>query len=294
MKEYSKKSVFIIILGIYCMCGIVKNIEFLVLKTDQTILAENIICKLFCLVMIATVLTILGLKWKDIGFKRTGFFKGMKYGFSLGIVTFTIAYGFEFLILLANGKHPKLQFFITNFTMSEQNITGLSGMVLLICLFGNVINVWAEEGLFRGLLLKLGSNTYGQKKANILQALLFGIWHLVSVIQWVMEGSMTVPQAIVFGIGYVALAWMLAFEWGICASVLGTVWMGVFEHFFNNFISNALHTVTETGVDELQIVRIVLSNVLSLIIVIILARKQKGQFKLPPNSYSLFISSSNL
>ena len=47
----------------------------------------------------------------------------------------------------------------------------------------------------------------------------------------------------------------------------GVIWMCVAEHFFNNFIGNILHVVSSTGTDELQIIRIVLSNVLSLIIV---------------------------
>ena len=40
---------------------------------------------------------------------------------------------------------------------------------------------------------------------------------------------------------------ILAYEWGICAALSGTLWIGASEHLFNNFISNSLHTVTETG-----------------------------------------------
>ena len=51
--------------------------------------------------------------------------------------------------------------------------------------------------------------------------------------------------------------------------------MCVAEHFFNNFIGNILHVVSATGIDELQIVRIVLSNVLSLIIVIGISKRKR-------------------
>lgn len=73
-------------------------------------------------------------------------------------------------------------------------------------------------------------------------------------------------------IGYIALALVLGYEWGLCTALTGTIWTGVFEHFFNNFISNSLHTITETGIDEMQIIRIILSNVLSLLIVLMVAR----------------------
>lgn len=47
-----------VILGIFILCGVVKDIEFMVLKTDQTIIAENVICKLFCILMVATMLAL--------------------------------------------------------------------------------------------------------------------------------------------------------------------------------------------------------------------------------------------
>lgn len=275
MKEYSKKTTLGILLGIFILCGVVKDIEFMYLKTDQTILAENVICKLFCIGMIATVLALLGMKWRDLGFVKQGCLKGLLYGFSLGIVTFAVSYLAEYLILLAKGLHPHLGLYITNFSMSELNVTGMSLPVVLICIAGNLINVWAEEGLFRGLFQKIGSSAFGTKGANMIQSLLFGIWHAISLVLWVKEGSMTVGGAVLFGIGYLSLAWILGYEWGICAALTGTVWVGFFEHFFNNFISNALHMVTDTGIDELQALRIVISNVLSLTIVLIVARRKK-------------------
>ena len=89
---------------------------------------------------------------------------------------------------------------------------------------------------------------------------------------------MNIPTAIVMTIGYIVLAGILALEWGTCVFMTGVLWVGVFEHFFNNFIGNTLHVITETGTDELQIARIVLSNILSLTVVLLLnSRKKKLQ-----------------
>ena len=86
---------------------------------------------------------------------------------------------------------------------------------------------------------------------------------------------MTIGMAVLFAIGYVVIAGILAIEWGTCVNMTGVLWVGIFEHFFNNFIGNILHVITTTGADELQIVRIVLSNVLSLTIVLMINKIQK-------------------
>ena len=50
----------------------------------------------------------------------------------------------------------------------------------------------------------------------------------------------------------------------------GVLWGGLSEHFYNNFIGNFLHVVSSIGTDEFQIIRIVLSNFLSLGIVLLI------------------------
>ena len=269
------KKPLLLILGIYLICQLVKDFEFLVLKTDQTFLAENIICKLFAIGMIFFCLHKLRISWSSIGFKRSGMIQSGILGLSLGIVTFSISYFVEYLILKNMGLHPQFAFYIANFTISNQNVIGLSMSALIICILGNIVNVWAEEGLFRGVLFQIGKMSYTQKTANLIQSLLFGLWHVITVVIWVLDGSIDIPTAFIMSIGYIALAGILGYEWGLCMALTGTIWAGVFEHFFNNFISNTLHVITETGVDELQIIRIVISNVLSLLGAILLTKARK-------------------
>ena len=269
------KKPLLLILGIYLICQLVKDFEFLVLKTDQTFLAENIICKLFAIGMIFFCLHKLRISWNSIGFKRSGMIQSGILGLSLGIVTFSISYFVEYLILKNMGLHPQFAFYIANFTISNQNVIGLSMSALIICILGNIVNVWAEEGLFRGVLFQIGKMSYTQKTANLIQSLLFGLWHVITVVIWVLDGSIDIPTAFIMSIGYIALAGILGYEWGLCMALTGTIWAGVFEHFFNNFISNTLHVITETGIDELQIIRIVISNILSLLGAILLTKARK-------------------
>lgn len=275
MLTKKQKNTILYILFVFILCSAAKDFEFLVLKTDETFLAENIFCKLFALLVIYLCLEERKLTWKSIGLRRSGIMKGLILGFSLGLITFAVSYLAECVLLLILGKTPHLGFFVTSFSLSEQTVTGLSVSAVLICIAGNIVNVLAEEGLFRGLFYKLARRTFSVTHANLFQALLFGIWHLITVIVWYKQGSLTIPSALLMGAGYILLAGILGFEWGLCVTLTGTLWTGIFEHFFNNFIGNFLHVVTATGTDELQIFRIVLSNALSLLLVILMTKHKK-------------------
>lgn len=271
-----KKKVMHSIILLFLLCSMVEYIEFLVIKTDQTILAENVLCKLFIIALILVVLRHRRESPQIIGFRKAGIFKGAALGLSLGVSSFAISYAVEYIVLRGMGQTPSLQFFISNFALQNQNVTGGSVMAVGICIIGNVLNVLAEEGLFRGLFLHLGKTAFPQRNSNLLQAMLFGVWHIVMVVGWVIDGSMDVPAAVAMAAGYVLLAGILGYEWGLCAAITGTLWAGIFEHFFNNFLTNSLHIVTATGIDELQVLRIVLSNILSLTFVLLLT-KRKGK-----------------
>lgn len=274
----NRKAALFLILGIYLLCELVKDFEFLYLRTDQTFLAENIVCKLFAIGVIAFSLHKLHLSWSAIGFRSSGVLRGAALGLSLGVITFAASYFIEFLVLRGMGLRPEFSFYIANFAISGQNITGVSIPALAVCIAGNLVNVWAEEGLFRGLLLRIGQTAFSQKRANLIQAALFGFWHIIVAAVWLADGSITLPEALVMSAGYLLLAGILGYEWGLCAAMTGTLWAGAFEHFFNNFIGNSLHVLTETGADELQVLRILISNLLSLLIVIGLTRLKKGRF----------------
>ena len=268
----NKRSTHRVVSMTFILLMVIRVIEIIFVKTDQTWVGENILHKICCILLIWIVLDTLGLRWSDLGFSKKGALTGLKYGLFLGISTFFLSYIAEFAILLATGKHPSLQFYITNFSLTQTHTNGSSLIAVAVCIFGNVVNVCAEEGLFRGLFYKIGIRSYSQKTANILQALLFGIWHITNVINPVLDGSMNLAAAAFMGAGYILLSGILAYEWGMCAALTGTLWAGASEHLFNNFISNSLHTVTETGADEWMIIRITLSNILSLLFVLAVSR----------------------
>ncbi len=268
-----KRKTISVISMMFILLMIIRVIEIIFVKTDQTWVGENILHKICCILLVWIALDMLRLHWSDLGFSKKGVFTGLKYGLALGISTFFLSYVAEFIVLFVMGKHPSLRFYITNFSLTQTHTNGASLLAAIVCMIGNIVNVYAEEGLFRGLFCKIGTQCYPQKTANIIQALLFGIWHITNVINPLLDGSMHIAMAVFMGIGYILLSGILAYEWGMCAALSGTLWTGASEHLFNNFISNSLHTVTETGADEWMVLRITLSNMLSLLFVLVISQK---------------------
>ena len=274
----SKNQIIKIISILIIITTIIKYIEFLFIRTDQTIIADNVITKIWCIIATFIAMKVCGMRLSDIGLKWKNTFKYIGCGFGLGIFTVAISYGLETLLLALQGKAPHLSMYITNFGLSgATSEVSLSAVAVIICVIVNIINVLAEEGMFRGFILKAVEDKWGFKTGNYVQAFLFGIWHIVMCVLGVYDGQMSIVQAIVFAIGYVVLAGILAIEWGTCVSMTGVLWVGLSEHFFNNFIGNFLHVVSSTGTDEFQIIRIVLSNFLSLGIVLLINKKNKAK-----------------
>ena len=71
-------------------------------------------------------------------------------------------------------------------------------------------NVWMEEGVFRGLFIQTISETKSFMSANLIAAVLFGIWHIVMPFRSFITGEMSFPAAVFMGIGYMILSGIMA------------------------------------------------------------------------------------
>ena len=115
----SKKEIIRIIAILIIVTTIVKYIEFLFIRTDQTIIADNVITKIFCIIATLVAMKLCGLKLSDVGLKNKNTFKYIGCGLGLGLFTFSISYGLEMALLAAQGKEPQLSAYITNFGISS-------------------------------------------------------------------------------------------------------------------------------------------------------------------------------
>jgi len=118
-------------------------------------------------------------------------------------------------------------------------------------ILGNFINSFMEEGLFRGVMIRLFRVKLSFWKANALQAFLFAIWHLPWVVKWVQTGQIEAHGGIVFATLSQFLPMLLiGFAWGYFYLKTGSLWVPWVAHVLNNTTFNLLHITTVEGLDS--------------------------------------------
>ena len=275
MNAKIKNNTVISCLIIFLVLILVHGFEAIVLRMDETVLGENFINKIFGILVICVVLRLMNWKWSDIGFTRSGGFKGICAGLLLAVISFIISYSVEILVLKNQGQEIALGVFTTGFSLTGEAQKHTGAGFILICVFFNIINVIMEEGTFRGLFNKIVGTDHSMRFALLFQAFLFGIWHIVTPLHNLIDGDINIPSFVGLGIGYIILAGMMGIKWGLLYQMTGNLYAGMADHFFNNCIAtNLLHVVTLTGTDDMMIVRVIIAQFLSFALVLLLWRSK--------------------
>jgi membrane protease YdiL (CAAX protease family) len=258
---------------VFLICSVARIVEYFFIRTDETVLAENFLHKVFGIVVLAVVLAMTKLSWNNIGFTKTKVLKNTLKGLALGASCFTVAYLAECIMLYYMNGNVKLSVYTSGFSLSGEAVTQNGIGFILLCIGFNLINVWMEEGLFRGFYITYLKEKFSPKAALFIAALFFGLWHLVTPLRSVLDGEMTLPSFAVMSIGYVVLSGLMGIKWGLLYEHSGSVWIGLADHFFNNcIVTNLLHVVTGTGTDEMQILRVLIGELTSFAAVVIYFR----------------------
>lgn len=254
---------------IFMFCLSVRFVEYFLIETDKTAIGENVLHKVIGIIFLALALKKINLSWRDIGFQRDGFVSGILKGLLLGSVCFAVSFGLELGILALQGNPAHLEIYISSFSLTGSQIKNTDFVFFLLCVLFNIINVWMEEGVFRGLFIRTLSETKPFVQANYIAAFLFGVWHIVMPIRSCINGEMSFAATLLMGIGYIILAGIMGIKWGILYRITGNLWAGLGDHLFNNTVAtNMLHVVSLKGADELQIVRIMAAQVISFAVVL--------------------------
>lgn len=274
MKNIEKKRPVLSCVILFTICSLARIIEYFWIKMDETIVAENFLHKAFGIVVLAIVLHSCGNTWKNIGFIKGKTVFDILKGFLLGSCCFLAAYSIECLMLYQTNQNVSLDFYISGFTLNGEAIRHDSSLFLLLCIVLNIVNVWMEEGVFRGLFMKILAEKLSFIRAVLLIAFLFGIWHLVMPLRDYVQGNISFAGALIMGIGYIVLAGIMSAKWSLLYKMTGALWMGLGDHLFNNIIvTNLLHVISNGEADRMQIIRIMIGQMLSFAIITIWYRK---------------------
>ena len=256
---------------IFTLCLSVRFVEYFLIETDQTAIGENVLHKVVGIIILALVLKRVNLSWSDIGFQRNSFAGSILKGLILGSACFIISYGLELAILTLQGNPAHLEIYISSFSLTGSQIKNTDFVFFLLCVLFNIINVWMEEGVFRGLFIRTLSETKPFMQANFIAAFLFGIWHIVMPVRSYIHGEMSFAAMVLMGIGYMILSGIMGIKWGLLYRITGNIWVGLGDHLFNNTVAtNMLHVISAKGTDELQIVRIMAAQIISFVFVLVI------------------------
>lgn len=269
MERNTKRSPLHLCTTVFLFCLSIRFVEYFLIQTDKTAIGENVLHKAAGIILLAVVLNRTNLTWSDIGFQRNGFASGILKGSLLGCVCFAVSYRLEFAILSLQGSPAHFEIYISSFSLAGSPVKNTGFLFFGLCIAFNAVNVWMEEGVFRGLFIKTLSETKPFMPANFIAALLFGLWHIVMPVRSYVNGEMSFSAMILMGAGYILLSGIMGMKWGLLYRMTGNIWAGAGDHFFNNTVAaNMLHVVSPTGADELQIIRIMAAQLISLAFVL--------------------------
>ncbi len=268
-KNINKNKIWIYVLTGYFICFCFRFLEYFLIRTDSTFFGEAFIHKLLGIIVLFVTAGFLYITPGEMGFLRSKFSKNLLRGFLLGLLCYFLAYTVEIIIVQNLGEFDKLSLFVTSYSVNGNLGNHTEAIFFIICIFGNIINVVMEEGVFRGLFQNLFERRYSFWPSAIFASLLFGLWHCVGPIRSFTDGDSNRMQLIMNLLILIGSSTLIGLKYAMLAKITGSLYAGMADHFVNNTIINILHVVSISEIDQLQIIRISIAQTVSFIIVFI-------------------------
>ena len=263
------KNILSSVLLLYFICFVLRLFEYFVLRTDLSVIGEALFHKLAGIGILFLFARMYQYKADEIGFSLEKCGLKLIYGLLFGCFCFAIAYFVEVLIVKSSGSYSGLKFSVTSYSVNG-NLGNNTGFIFFaICIFGNIVNVVMEEGVFRGLFIRRLQEKFSYSSTAILSAMLFGFWHGVAPIRSFIDGESSVMGLCMNCLILILSSAVVGYKYGLITKITGSGFMAMGDHFVNNTLVNILHVVSENGSDNLQMVRISIAQTLSFILVLI-------------------------
>lgn len=269
MDVMKRIKIWSVVFGTYLLCYIFRTLEYFVLRTDQTWVGEAIVHKVLGIVILFGVSACVKLTVTQIGFVKEKAFCNLVKGLAFGCSVFVLAYGVEIMIAVSQGSFSSLQLYVSTYTISQNTGYRTEFLFFLICIIGNIVNVIMEEGIFRGLFTKLLNQKYTFVVSAIISSCLFGFWHMIGPVRNYVDGAMSMNGMIANIAMLVVTSTLVGFKFAMLTKMTGSLYMAMGDHFVNNTIVNLLHVVSDTGADEMMLVRVAIAQSVSFILVLL-------------------------
>ncbi len=231
---------------IYLLCFGLRFIDVFVVRSDEWF-GEQVLTKVLGLAIVVTYAIWSGFSLTRIGFRKTSTASAIGIGIGFTALVMSATFLIQFLLLTAQGDVPKFTIDIQGFALGQQADDQNDLVSSIGLLTSNLVNALMEESLFRGLLITHLVVAMSSMRANVIQSILFGVWHIVWPLRAFHDGDMTFGAAMSYGAGYTLVATMMGFVWGCFFIWFRSLWVSILAHTFHNTAFNAFHITTATG-----------------------------------------------
>ena len=153
------------------------------------------------------------------------------------ITLYVVLYTIQFYRLSSSGETPRLIFAVIN--KETLVLGGLS--FTLFHLFGQIVNAFMEESIFRGLMLPQLMRRFRFWQANVLQAFLFGLAHLVWPLMSWLRGQSTAEEALAGAASLLIFTTVGGLVFGYLYYRTDSLWTGIFAHLIDNSAALYFH-----------------------------------------------------
>jgi CAAX protease family protein len=176
----------------------------------------------------------------SIGLHGRNFAKAFLIGALSLLILYVTLYAVQFYRLSIAGETSRLVF------GTIDNETGaLDGTFFtLFYLVGQFFNAFMEESIFRGVILPHLMLRFRFWKANALQALLFGLAHLVFPLNSWASGQATAGEAAAEAVSLLVFTTVGGLVYGYLYYRTASLWTVVFAHLINNVTGLFIHLQT--------------------------------------------------
>lgn len=239
-------------------------LDVFLLRLDERF-GEQFLTKAVGLLLVLLYLWSAGHRVASIGLHAARWQFSIALGLAVMTAGLTAGYGVEWLLLHAQGAQPGWLLAPQPHVLVPGAIVG--GVVLGLTLVGgNVVNAFMEEALFRGVLLTHLATRMRFAKANVLQAVLFGLWHLVWPARDYLDGKTGLQTALGTALGYVLLSALIGYAWGYLVQKTNSLWTAWAAHMLNNTVINFIHISTAAGLASTLGVRVGVATLVVLLL----------------------------
>ncbi len=252
-----------------------KILDIFVLHLDE-LLGEIILSKSIGFLMIILYLRLVGKSVTAIGLHRDSVKRALIIGATGVAMVLAVSYGLRYGTLMTADKEPIFEI------LAIDPRTGMTGALsfAVFLTFGNFVNSFMEEGLFRGVMLRHFRVSLSFWKANFLQALLFALWHLTVPVKGFLTGQLDFSGAALQSVMMLAGTGIFGFAMGYLYLKTDNLWAPWLAHTINNSVLNMTHIRTIDGLDSDMMLYQVTIGV-GFIVVMLWFRKLAERFRMP-------------